>query len=70
MLNLVTRLNKKAEKKPKGKAFFQDQTRNKKAKIELFGLKKAKLPTLGRMPRKLQLTIFGRIAYFINGLKC
>jgi hypothetical protein len=33
-------------KKPKGQTFFSKQTRNKKAKIELFGHKKAKLPTL------------------------
>ena len=39
-------LDKKAKIKPKGQTFFQGQTRHKKAKIELFGLKKAKLPTL------------------------
>ena len=39
-------LDKKAKIKPKGQTFFQGQTRNKKAKIELFGLKKAKLRTL------------------------
>ena len=40
-------LDKKEPKySQKAKYFFQGQTRNKKAKIELFGRKKAKLPTL------------------------
>ena len=37
---------KKPKYSQKPKHFFQGQTRNKKAKIELFGRKKAKLPTL------------------------
>jgi hypothetical protein len=39
-------LKKGQNRGQKAKHFFQGQTRNKKAKIELFGRKKAKLPTL------------------------
>jgi hypothetical protein len=42
-------LIKKPKWSQKAKHFFQGQTRNKKAKIELFGRKKAKLPTLHKI---------------------
>ena len=56
---------KKAKIKQNKQTFFQGHTSNKKAKIELFGHKKAKLPTLISVSfRELQLVPLPRISTF------
>ena len=57
--------HKKAKIKQNGQTFFQGQTSNKKAKIKLFGHKKAKLSTLISVGfRELQLVPLPRISTF------
>ena len=46
MHRIIPVTHKKAKIKQNSQTFFQGQTSNKKAKIKLFGWKKAKLPAL------------------------